>query len=83
MSHTSTVKDYFITDTIIIINGSTAHCCALSAFFSFLILFIFGWTPRMGDQPVARPLSIQDKIKERTHTDIHVSSGIRIYDLGV
>jgi hypothetical protein len=41
------------------ISGSAALCWTLPAFFSFLILYTIGRTPRTGDQPVARPLSTQ------------------------
>jgi hypothetical protein len=40
------------------INGSTALCWALAAFFffSFVMLYTVGRTPLTGDQPIARPL---------------------------
>jgi hypothetical protein len=51
-------------------------------FFSFVILYTGGRTPWTGDQPFARPLSTPrtTQTQKKTHTDIHVSNGIRSQD---
>jgi hypothetical protein len=46
------------------------------AVFQFLNLYKVGRTPWTGDQPVSRPLPTHRK---KTHTDIHVSNGIRTH----
>jgi hypothetical protein len=52
----------------------------LGLFFSLLILYTAGRTPRTEDQPVARPLPTH---RINAHTDIHALSGILTHDPSV
>jgi hypothetical protein len=53
--------------------------CGTWLAFQFLILYKVGRTPWTWHQPTIRPLPIHKQHKH-THTDIHVSSGIRSHD---
>jgi hypothetical protein len=77
------VNDFSENRWSIFICGSTALLLSLCRFFSFLIRYTVGRNPWMGDQPVTRPLPTRKTIHRITHTDIHVSSGIRNHDPNV